>query len=438
MKKQMKFKSTRSRVGCAVAAFVGLSSVAVLAQENPAKTDQYELQQQRLNQQAQMIETLNRRLEELELRNSRGKGLGGDQPSRLAAPAAAASNVDASVQTSQAQQAATPKVGQEQQKQQQEDQSAAQKLAGQQAPLFERKFSLDTGITYIRQDRKQLALSGFYALDAIFLGKLSVEQVKANTLVVDTTARYGLTDRWSVDANIPLVARNSLFVSGGAGMSATSQSEASVNTTKLGDVSLGASYQIFKEASDGYDMVGSLKLRLPTGLSPFGIDLVTPDKNNGSLNVPEKLPTGNGVYSLQAVTSFIKTIDPMVLFANVGFIYNIKRNVKDLGTTPGQPAQPGSVKLGDSLLLGGGTAFAVNDSTALSFGVNMQFTANSRTKPEGGTWSKVVGSKGVGATLNMGVNHAFSKKSSVSTTLGVGLTSDVPNFTLGMRFPYSF
>jgi hypothetical protein len=183
-------------------------------------------------------------------------------------------------------------------------------------------------------------------------------------------------------------------------------------------------------------MVGSLKVRLPTGVSPFGIKLVSPDPNNSNLNIPAELSTSNGVYSLQAVGTFIKTIDPLVVYANVGYIRNLQRNVNDLSSNPS--VVPGSVKLGDSLLAGAGAAFAVNDTTALSFGVNLQFTSSSRTRAEGAEWRNVVGSKAVGATFNMGINHVLSKNTSVNASIGMGLTNDVPNFTLGLRVPYTF
>jgi hypothetical protein len=393
-------------------------------------------QQEHIERQNKLLESMLKRIEDLELKNATGRGV---TPSSTAASALAwERDTQRMAQSAPAAQSAPGALGQEQQRQQKEDdsRSAAQTLAGKQTPLFDSKFTLDTGVTYTRLDRRQLALSGFYALDAIFLGQLSLDQVKANTLVVDTTARYGLTDRWTLDANIPLIYRNTTFVSEGAQSSGAASSEASVSKFAIGDVSVGASYQFKKEATDGFDMVGSLKLRIPTGTSPFGIELTTPDPNNTNLRIPAELPTSNGVYSLQAVGSFIKTIDPVVVYANVGYIYNIQRNVADLDSNPG--LTPGSVRLGNSLLLGGGAAFAVNDTTALSFGVNMQITRSSRTRPDGGEWKNVVGSKGVGATFNMGVNHVLSKNASVNASVGIGLTNDVPNFTLGLRVPYTF
>jgi hypothetical protein len=172
-------------------------------------------QQAHIERQNTLLESMLKRIEDLELKNATGRGLT-PSPSASAGSTAASALAwerDTQQHISQAgpvSPSPPAALGQEQQRQQKEEdsRSAAQTLAGKQAPLFDRKFTLDTGVTYTRLDRRQLALSGFYALDAIFLGQLSLDQVKANTLVVDTTARYGLSDRWTVDANIPLLYRS--------------------------------------------------------------------------------------------------------------------------------------------------------------------------------------------------------------------------------------
>jgi hypothetical protein len=386
----------------------------------------------RLDAQQQLVQRLLKRIEDLELQNARGRGLTSASSSNHA-PQSLPQTV------AQATAPAAPAIGQDAkaaQEAEEQQRTPAQTLAGKQDPQFERKFTLDSGVSYTRLDRRQIALAGFYALDSIFLGTLSLDQVKGNTLVFDSTARYGLTDRWTVDANVPLIYRQTTFVSEGAQGAGKSMSEADANKFGLGDISVGASYQFKKEADSGYDLLGALRVRLPTGSSPFGIALTQPVADNTNLNIPERLPTGNGIYSLQATATWIKTLDPLVVFGTVGWIHNLKRDVKDLDAALGE--QPGSVKLGDALLLGGGTAFAVNDTTALSLGANLQFTLTSKTKAQGGQWSRINGSKGVGATVNLGLSHQLNKKSSISASVAMGLTQDAPNFSVGVRVPYAF
>lgn len=55
--------------------------------------------------------------------------------------------------------------------------------------LFNQQFSLEAGITYIHSDRRDLFLNGFLALDAIFLGNISLDKIKADTLTFNATGR---------------------------------------------------------------------------------------------------------------------------------------------------------------------------------------------------------------------------------------------------------
>ena len=119
-----------------------------------------------------------------------------------------------------------------------------------------------------------MQLSGFLALDAIFLGNINLGQTKSHQVMADLDTRYGLTDRMSVDVDVPYIYRHSDFIVGGAGGAANSLSDASVNSSAIGDVNFGIYYQFLKETNNLPDVVGSLRVKAPTGTSPFGIKLV--------------------------------------------------------------------------------------------------------------------------------------------------------------------
>ncbi|MDP0977540.1 hypothetical protein, partial [Klebsiella pneumoniae] len=87
--------------------------------------------------------------------------------------------------------------------------------------------------------------------------------------------------------------------------------------------------------------------------SPFGIKLIHADSNNNNLIIDQQLPTGNGVWSGTLGMSFLKTYDPVVLFANASYTYYVPRSFADISSTEGV-VQPGKVKLGDTITLGGG------------------------------------------------------------------------------------
>ena len=312
------------------------------------------------------------------------------------------------------------------------------RLLARQAAVFDRKLSLELGYSYARYDRRQLALSGFYALDAIFLGTLSVDQLKGNTHNVDLSVRYGLTETVGVDAQLPWTYRGNLYLSGGANNNPGQLTEARVKESSQGDASAGISWQVGREIRAGADVVTSLRLRVPTGDTPFGIPTRIVADANGeltSLKVPTRLPTGNGFYTLQPGLSILKTYDPIVLFANVSYSISPSRHFDDISAGSGVP---GRVKLGNTTTLGFGMILAMNDTSAFSVGYTMLTTRGTKTRVDGQEWVRVVGSEGNAAILSLGVTHALTPKLSMVTSVGVGLTNDSPNYTFGIRFPYRF
>lgn len=305
------------------------------------------------------------------------------------------------------------------------------------APLFDHKLTLDWGISDTYYDRRQLQLSGFLALDAIFLGNINLGETKSHQIMADLDTRYGITDRMSIDVDVPYVYRHSSFIVGGAGGSASSLSDASVNSSDIGDVNFGIYYQFLKETNNLPDVVGSLRVKAPTGSSPFGIKVqqITPDNTN--LVAPSKLPTGTGFWNITAGLSVLKTYDPVVLFGSLSYTYNISRSFADISSVIGQ-TEPADVKLGDIIQFGGGVALAFSDKDSASISYTMAIEPQSKTKVPGGSWTGVPGSETTASVLNFGLNHVVNKHLTINGAVSIGLTPDAPNFVVGVRFPYTF
>ncbi|RKP52007.1 hypothetical protein [Trinickia fusca] len=305
------------------------------------------------------------------------------------------------------------------------------------APLFDRKLTLDWGISDTYYDRRQLQLSGFLALDAIFLGNINLGETKSHQVMADLDTRYGLTDRISVDVDVPYIYRHSNFIVGGAGTAANSLSDASGSSNALGDVNFGLYYQFVKEHANWPDIVGSVRVKAPTGTSPFGIKLVQVDPNNTNLVAPSKLPTGTGFWSITGGLSVLKTYDPVVLFGSLSYTYNVARSFADISSTVGQ-TEPAKVKLGDIVQWGAGMALAFSEKDSASVSYTMAIEPQSQTQAPGQGWQKVPGSETVAAALNFGLNHVVNKHLTINGSVSIGLTPDAPNFVVGVRFPYTF
>ncbi|WP_261842733.1 transporter [Aliamphritea ceti] len=310
--------------------------------------------------------------------------------------------------------------------------SSVENVLQEEHVLFGDKFTIEAGFNYSHYDRKDLVLEGFLALDAIFLGDIAVDDVKADVFTFDVTGRYNVTNKWQVGMTIPYVYRNTNFqrnVSGGV--------EADVSETGLGDISLISAYQLYAETENSPDIVWNTSLKIPTGTDPYGVPSITKTATNGDdLTYPSELPTGSGLYSLTTGLSFVKTTDPAILFANIGYTHNFEGSFGDISSNPG--SQPGKVKLGDSIHYGVGMAFVLNERTSLSMSLSQRISTESETQFDGGAKQKVIGSDGNAATFSIGATYALSDKLSMSTSLGIGLTPDAPDFALSMRFPFRF
>lgn len=427
-----------------IAAALALGAGDAAAQAVPSDVDeQLRALAGRLAAQDAEIARLRRQVEELELAQARGRGLGGapqassqdgaaPQPAAAAtgstATTAAAPPADAPLQVGQAQRA-------EDEQRREQDKAL---VVREHAPLFERKFTLDTGVAWSYYDRRQLTLSGFLALDAIFLGTINLDQSKATLQTIDVTARYGLTDRLSLEASLPYVFRDTRFVSGGAGGASSSLSETSVRSQGVGDASVAAYYQIMKENARWPDIVGSLRVRAPTGRDPFGLKLIQADGDNTNLNVPEALPTGTGVWAVTANVSLLRTYDPVILFGNFGYTWNRAQQFDDISPVLNAVA-PARVSLGQIFQLSSGVAIALNDRAAMSFSVATALQAATHTRgPTQPDDVRVPGSSSNSTTLNLGASYVLPSGWTFNGQLAAGLTPDAPNFVFGVRGAKSF
>jgi hypothetical protein len=309
-------------------------------------------------------------------------------------------------------------------------------------PDFGRKLTLEAGVAYSHYDRKRLSLNGFLALDAIFLGNISVNRVVGDKLTYTLGARYGFAPRWQAGVRVPFVQRRVVYQKGGAGGSASSVGEAQQDSTpELGDIGLSLSYQLLAEAPDHPELVVMGSVTVPTGRSPYGIKWRTrtvsvPGSNDTvDIVVPDRLATGNGLWSYGVTLSTLKTLDPAIVFAHAGYSAYQAEHFNDLSTDPNTQV-PGKVRLGQTWQLGLGMAFALNNRTSFSLSFNDQIRTAAEIRYDGqSSWTKLVGSDANAATLNASLTHALSAKQTLLSTLSIGITPDAPDFTLEFKMP---
>lgn len=299
-------------------------------------------------------------------------------------------------------------------------------------------FTFEPSISYSHFDSNQLVLNGFLALDSIFLGEINIDKIRSDLVTLNLAGRYASGD-WQFDLNLPYLYRKTNYQTGGAGGASTALVDADVSEAfRLGDVSAGVSYRISQGDKDWPDLVASFRVKAPTGRNPYGIKTEEIIGSSGNLNVPQKLPTGNGVWSSSLGLSMATSVDPAVLYAGINYTFNFTRHFDDISNNPDQ-LLPARVALGNTLDFYLGTAFAINNKMSFGVGFSSLFSQRSQIRSDGSNdWENIIGSDVNASRLNFNLSYAASNKVTYLYSLGVGLTEDAPDLVLSLRTPLSF
>lgn len=96
------------------------------------------------------------------------------------------------------------------------------------------------------------------------------------------------------------------------------------------------------------------------------------------------------------------------------------------------------VDLGNSYAMGAGFAFALNERLSASMSYSHRITRETRIKQDGFPERDVNGSDASAGLLNFGISYGLSDNLTMSGSVGIGVTPDAPDVTVGFRFPYNF
>lgn len=314
--------------------------------------------------------------------------------------------------------------------------AAQEDVTRQQQGAFGRRLGAELAMSYTHFDNARINLDGFLALDAIFLGTISIDRINADIFTLEPSIDLGLSDRLFIDASFPLLSRISNFQSGGAGGSAAGLAEKTIRGTGIGDASVGVSYRLFPESLNTPDVVLNTRVKFPTGRHPFGIGFTEVTGTEGNLSVPDRLSYGTGVYGASVGVSVLKTLDPMVVFGSATYFHNFGRNFDDIDEIPGD--QPGRVKIGNAYQFGAGLAFALNDKSSISMSYTQRIVERTSLTPADRDQRIVVGSQANVALMNLGATFSLGERLALVANVGLGLTDDSPDMAVSVRIPFRF
>jgi hypothetical protein len=294
------------------------------------------------------------------------------------------------------------------------------------------KMVLEPSLQYSYSSSNRIALVGYTVIPAILIGVIDVREVKRNTVTTTLTGRYGLTNRFEIEARLPHVYRSDSSIGREVlqGSSVNTVFDASGNG--IGDVELTARYQLNDTTADRPTFVGSLRFKSRTGRDPFEVET-----SRGIVGlrdgVQTRLPTGSGFYGLQPAITALFPSDPVVFFGTVSYLHNLKRSNVVRNTDTG-PEDLGTVQPGGVFGFNFGMGLGLNEKT--SFSIGYDHASVGRTKQNGAPAADSV--RVQLGTLLLGYNYQLSPQRSLSVSLGAGLTRDTPDISLTVRLPMTY
>jgi len=265
---------------------------------------------------------------------------------------------------------------------------------------------------------KKGEISSFYDIDYTYyrdtqidaemangqLYQLRVQENAAHSITNTFTAQYGILDNLTFTASLPLVAKTDLLKD--------------TSTAGLGDISFGARWEPFPLKTGRLPLILFGNVSTKTGDSPYEI------------NATDDLATGKGYYSAGIGASTRKYIDPVVLFASVSANYGFKESGLNQrrGTRVIDEFEPG-ISGGFAL----GFAYSFNYDVSMTMSYQQSFNTGSEfTYTSGESYSPA---DQTSSTLAISLGVRVSPETIVNGTVGIGLTEDAPDVSLGLSFP---
>jgi hypothetical protein len=252
-------------------------------------------------------------------------------------------------------------------------------LRGQRVLLARGDVVVDIGQFYSRSDTLQLAV----VENALRLA--TQEQSVLTTVLV---GRVGVLNETEVYAGASYYHVESRLVAGATDL-------ASSGRNIVGDVSIGVRRTLLREAAGRPDIIATIDGQIPTD--------------------DDRAPVlGGGMV-------FVKSVDPVVLFAGSSYQHGFRRNLSD-GTRLA-PGNAFTVSLGYGL--------ALNDTVAISTAASGVFTRASFIENVGAGRAETF-------SLRFALTSALTRRIFIEPSVTVGLSGPGQSFTMGITVPYSF
>jgi hypothetical protein len=271
--------------------------------------------------------------------------------------------------------------------------------------LKQGKYMVTYDLTYMYVGQQQINANWTDSTLTLF----KIENTRSHTITNTFSVDYGLRDNITGNITLPFVSKYS------------ESTDFSGMVHGMGDVQFGARWQPFEMRRDAPSFTTSATVRLPTGRSPFrSID-------------GQNLATGSGTAGLTLGVNASKIIDPIALFGSASLGLNMPaRHLSQVNNG----LTLTSVAPGPTVGFGGGFAYALSYDVSTTMALQESLSFPTKLTFDNGTSSRTAVQ--TTSVFNLGLGIRTAPQHTINIVLGFGLTSDSPDFTLGMNMPLDF
>lgn len=275
-------------------------------------------------------------------------------------------------------------------------------------------------IEYAHTSSDRVNILGFTIFEAIVIGLIRVDEIERDIVRPALNFRYGLLDRLQLEAFVPAIYRSDTEI---LGVGTAGQTQVNIDNFDIGDVELGAAYQILSQGTWTPATVLRLRTRFPTGVSAFEIGTRQITVNEAERTVLEETPTGSGFYGIGPGTTLIWRADPVAFFGGGSYTFNLSRD----------QGQFGEIDPGDTIEFFAGLNVALSDRVGLNLSFVDQLIG---TTEQNGVEQD--GTSVNDARVSLGASYGLSPDVSILASASIGLTDESPDFLFTVSTPINF
>ncbi|NQT16330.1 MAG: transporter [Planctomycetes bacterium] len=249
------------------------------------------------------------------------------------------------------------------------------------------EMQFDHGLTYAVSE----------VITPVFLsdGSLATQRLRNRQWLIPFSFRFGVKEKVQGFVDLPF----------GYSLTELADREQDDSQTAfgLGDVSAGLSMQLKREQGNRPDVIGTISFSAPTGDDPFGVGVVDP-------------ALGSGFWRISANVNAVKSYDPVVLFAGVGYSHFFGRTF--LGN---------EIQLGESISYAFGMGMAVSDEITLSASLAGTYQFDTRVNGDCVPRTSIEP-----ISLRLAITGSMFKCHIVEPFVRLGLTNDAADANFGL------